>query len=302
MSPAAVVLPPRVRKVDERMLRAWPLPRPQDGGGKEARGRVLVVGGQGDLVGAVRLAGEAALRAGAGKLQLAVAAGAAPALSVMVPEARVLGLPATRAGRISGAGSLLPELARRTDALVLGPGLEGGPPLRRIAGRLLCSLQAPVVLDAGALDLAVLRAWHRRPDRPPAILTPHHGEMAALLGCDVAQVADDAHAIAVGFAREWGAVVVLKGATTWIAAPDGGAWVHRGGSAGLGTSGSGDVLAGVIGGLCARGAAPAQAACWAVRAHARAGSALARRVGDLGFLAREIAETVPRFLATVGSK
>lgn len=289
------------RNVDARLLAAWPLPQPE-AGGKEARGRVLVVGGQGDLVGAVRLAGEAALRAGAGKLQLAVASGASAALAVAVPEARVIGLPMTRTGRVGGAGPLLPELAARTDALVLGPGLEPGPSLRRMAGPLLRGLHAPVVLDAGALDLALLRTWRRLSTPPPAILTPHHGEMAVLLGCDIDDVATHAGTIARDFAREWGLVVVLKAATTWIASPADGAWVHRGGPAGLGTSGSGDVLAGVIGGLCARGASPAQAACWGVRAHARAGSVLARKVGSLGFLAREITPEVPRALGSIARK
>lgn len=292
----------RARRVDEALLRAWPLPRHRDGGGKEARGRVLVVGGQDDLAGAVRLAGEAALRAGAGKLQLAVTASAAPALAVAVPEARVVGLPSTRPGGNGSGGAGLDALAARTDALVLGPGLASGPPVRRLAARLFPRLgDATLVLDAGALDLAVLRAWHRLEARPPALMTPHHGEMATLLGCDASDVAAAPEAIAAAFAREWGLVVVLKGATTWIAAPDGATWVHRGGSIGLGTSGSGDVLAGAIGGLCARGATPAQAACWGVRAHARAGAALARRVGTLGFLAREIPAGLPRFLAATRS-
>lgn len=295
MSAAAAAGRVRARTVSDALLRTWPLPQPGEGG-KEVRGRVLVVGGQGDLVGAVRLAGEAALRAGAGKLQLAVAASAAPALSVAVPEARVVGLPVAPSGRISGSGLRLSRMAAQTDALVLGPGLEAGPALRRLAARLLPALDAPVVLDAGAIDLKLLGAWRRLPAPPPAIITPHHGEMAALLGCDIDTVAGAPDALAAGFAREWGLVVVLKGATTWIAGPDGRAWVHRGGSAGLGTSGSGDVLAGVIGGLCARGATPVQAACWGVRAHARAGAVLARRFGALGLLAREIAAEIPRLL------
>ncbi|HEY4529277.1 MAG TPA: NAD(P)H-hydrate dehydratase [Luteimonas sp.] len=296
MSPAAVRGRVPARKVDATLLRRWPLPQPTDGGGKEARGRVLVVGGERELVGAVRLAGEAALRAGAGKLQLAVAGAAAGAIAVAVPEARVIALPEAASGRLTGNGARLPELAPRTDALVLGPGLETGAATRRLAARLLPRLAAPVVLDAGAIDLGLLRTWRRLGNPPRAILTPHHGEMAALLDCDAADVAADPERLARDFAREWGLVVVLKGAVTWIASPDGRSFIHRGGSAGLGTSGSGDVLAGVVGGLCARGAAPEQAACWAVRAHARAGAALARRRGPLGFLAREIAGELPALL------
>ena len=151
----------RARNVDARLLAAWPLPQPE-AGGKEARGRVLVVGGQGDLVGAVRLAGEAALRAGAGKLQLAVASGASAALAVAVPEARVIGLPMTRTGRVGGAGrSCRSGSAAR--ALLWG-GIEPGR-LAWMAGRCR-GLHAPVVLDAGALTLRA-RTWAGCP--PPAV-------------------------------------------------------------------------------------------------------------------------------------
>jgi len=286
---------PRPTPLTAARLRAWPLPEQAEGGGKEQRGRVLVVGGQRDLVGAVRLAGEAALRAGAGKLQLAVAASSAPALATAVPEARVLGLPEA-AGAVTGVGRHLPAAVAGADALVLGPGFEPGIAMRKMAARLLPRLQGGVVLDAGAIDLSVLRGWHRLRRRPGVVVTPHHGEMASLLGCDVERVAAHAPAVASRFARDWDVVVVLKDAQTWIAAPDGGLWLHRDGPAGLGTSGSGDVLAGLIGGLCARGATPAQAACWGVWLHARAAARLDGR-GAAGFLAREISPGVPVLLA-----
>ena len=106
----------------------------------------------------------------------------------------------------------------------------------------------------------------------------------------------DAQTIARDHARDWGVVLVLKGPTTTIAAPDGRLWVNTAGSAGLGTSGSGDVLAGLIAGLVARGAAPEQAAAWGVHLHARAGARLSRRVGLVGFLAREIGDEIPALM------
>lgn len=291
----------RAGQLGATLLRAWPLPAHADGGGKEVRGRVLVVGGERELAGAVRLAGEAALRAGAGKLQIAVAAAVAPALAVAVPEARVLALAETARGAIAGTGRGLAATAARADALVLGPGMERGPGLRALARRLLPRLPGAVVLDAGAIDLALLRAWHRLGQRPPAIVTPHHGEMASLLDCDAADVAAHAPRVALRFAREWGLVVVLKEACTWIAEPAGGLWCHRNGPPGLGTSGSGDVLAGLIGGLCARGATPAQAACWGVWLHARSAAGL-QGAGAMGLLAREIAAGVPALLAANGPR
>ena len=285
----------RPKPLTAALLRSWPLPLHGDGGGKEERGRVLVVGGQRDLAGAVRLAGEAALRAGAGKLQLAVAASAAPALAIAIPEARVLGLPEGADGSIAGGGRHLPEAAAGADALVLGPGAESGTAMRALAARLLSRLAGSAVLDAGAIDLPLLRGWHRLRKRPRAIITPHHGEMASLLGCDAADIAAHAAPLAAAFARDWDLVVVLKSADTWIADPSGGLWLHRNGPPGLGTSGSGDVLAGLIGGLCARGATPAQAACWGVWLHARAAARL-EGGGAMGLLAREIAVGVPALL------
>jgi hydroxyethylthiazole kinase-like uncharacterized protein yjeF len=125
------------------------------------------------------------------------------------------------------------------------------------------------------------------------ILTPHAGEMASLLGIELEAVEGDRVLVARTFARDSGAIVVLKGADTCIAAPDGRAWLHTGGSIGLGTSGSGDVLGGVIAGLVARGASAEQAAVWGVALHGRAGARLSKRHATVGFLAREIAWELP---------
>jgi NAD(P)H-hydrate repair Nnr-like enzyme with NAD(P)H-hydrate dehydratase domain len=138
----------------------------------------------------------------------------------------------------------------------------------------------------------------RQPRRPDArlLLTPHAGELAHLSGLDKAGIAADPLAAARRHAREWHATVALKGATTVIATPDGRSWCHAAGNLGLAVSGSGDVLAGIMAGLAARGAPLEQAAAWGVALHARAGERLAVQVGTLGFLARELAGEVPRLL------
>jgi ADP-dependent NAD(P)H-hydrate dehydratase len=130
----------------------------------------------------------------------------------------------------------------------------------------------------------------------PVLVTPHAGEMAHLTGIakDAICAAPDRHALDA--ALRWNAVVALKGARTVIAAPGGERWQHEGGNVGLATSGSGDVLAGVIAGLAARGAALAQAAAWGVALHARAGERLAERLGKLGYLARELCDCIPALL------
>jgi ADP-dependent NAD(P)H-hydrate dehydratase len=148
-----------------------------------------------------------------------------------------------------------------------------------------------VVLDALAMNVA----RRSTPFDQPVLLTPHAGEMAHLSGCSKQAVAADPQAAAIEGARRWRAVVALKGATTVVASPDGRLWTHRGGEAGLATSGSGDTLAGMIGGLAARGAGPEQACAWGIMLHAGAGARLASG-GALGFLARELPAQVPAVL------
>jgi hydroxyethylthiazole kinase-like uncharacterized protein yjeF len=270
------------------LLREWPLPDPQ--GDKEARGTVLVVGGSRYTPGAVLLAGVAALRAGAGRLQLAVEASAAAALSIAVPEAKVLGLPE----RTGDVPEELLGLARDADVLAIGPGLDDIDETARLMSRVLdvAAEDAGVVLDAYALgalsnDAGLLAG---RPQR--VVLTPNVTEAQVLLGSEP----DDLAEAAMTLAERYRAVVSLYG---HVAAPDGRCWREESGDAGLGTSGSGDVRTGIVAGLLARGAEPAQAACWAAFAHAVSGQRLAPRYGRTGFLAREIVDEVAYTIATV---
>jgi NAD(P)H-hydrate repair Nnr-like enzyme with NAD(P)H-hydrate dehydratase domain len=135
----------------------------------------------------------------------------------------------------------------------------------------------------------------------PVILTPHAGEMAHLTGRSKEALQETPQQVAMRQAKAWNAVVALKGPTTCIARPDGECWTHTSHAPGLGTSGSGDVLAGIIAGLAARGAAPEQALAWGVALHARAGRALAERVGTVGFLARELSAQVPGLMRALAA-
>jgi ADP-dependent NAD(P)H-hydrate dehydratase len=134
----------------------------------------------------------------------------------------------------------------------------------------------------------------------PVLLTPHAGEMARLSGVDKDTVCRDAALLAQQSAQRLNAVVALKGATTWIATRDRRLWRHDGGNVGLATSGSGDTLAGITCGLAARGASLEQAAVWGVALHARAGDALARRLGPLGYIASELLAEVPALMHALG--
>lgn len=277
--------------LDDDALRAWPLPQPDHEGDKTARGRTLVVGGSCELPGAVMLAATAALRAGAGKVMVATAASVAHAVAVALPEARVLALPETGEGGLHLKGvAKLAEVADQVDALLVGPGLQDEATACRFVESLLPSFpDAACILDATAMGVvATLAPFARAP-----LLTPHAGEMAHLLGVDKADVDADPARTAIDAARRWNVVMALKGAVTHIASPEGRVWRSDAGNVGLATSGSGDVLAGLIVGLAARGAPLTQAAAGGVALHARAGVRLAQRFGTLGYLARELPGEVP---------
>jgi hydroxyethylthiazole kinase-like uncharacterized protein yjeF len=293
---------PAVQQLDAALLRAWPLPMPQADGDKEARGHVLVLGGSREMPGAVILAATAALRAGVGKLTIATGQSVAQLVALAIPEARVLGLAETDTGGLQlSAVARLDPLADRINAILVGPGMQDEPATAGLVHALLPRLgdsDVKVVLDATAMG--ALRHPPGGNDRfrfaRPVVLTPHAGEMAHLTGVPKTDVCAAPWPLAQRCAERWNAVVALKGAVTWIAAPGGEGWRHEGGNVGLAISGSGDVLAGIIAGCAARGATLAQAACWGVALHARAGERLAARCGTLGFLARELCNEIPALL------
>jgi len=178
---------------------------------------------------------------------------------------------------------------------VAGPGLEvdnAAAPL----GRKLLGLGKPMALDAALLHVLADCADEVRAAKIPPILLPHSGEMASLLGWDVGEIEDDPVAAGLECAGRYNALVLVKGAQSRVVAPDGRCWKYEGGGPGLGVSGSGDVLAGIVGGLLARKAGPLTALLWAVWLHGEAGRALSSKVGPLGYLAREIAGEVPALL------
>lgn len=285
--------------VEEGWLARHPLPMLCGAEDKNSRGRVLVVGGAEFVPGALRLTGEAALRAGAGKLQLATVCSTATALGVLMPEAAMIALPADQDGEIAlEAADILEERIQHCDCLVLGPGMSVGDRTDQLVAKLLSQPDENrnFVLDAAALTsvggLEDLIASHDG----RVILTPHHGEMARLAKVPIEEVANDPEGIAAETARQFGCTVVLKGRITQIARPGGTLMRCENGCVGLATGGSGDVLAGLMGGLCARGASPLAASAWACWAHGKAGQILSREIGPIGFLAREILPLLPKLL------
>ncbi|MCW2839761.1 MAG: NAD(P)H-hydrate dehydratase [Aeromicrobium sp.] len=275
-------------------LREWPLPAAE--GDKSSRGTVLVVGGSRFTPGAVLLAGTAALRAGAGKLQLATTESTATALSIAVPEAMVIGLPENDAGAAHASQvDQLVDLACAADVVLIGPGLidvdEAGSLLEVVIDAI--GDDVSVVVDAYALGALSKRQELLKGRARRAVLTPNQGEGARLLDRDLGDDLDEESAV---IARTFDCVVSLFG---HVARPDGTVWRDETADTGLGTSGSGDVLAGLVAGLLARGADPEQAACWAAHVHAAAGQRLAVEHGRVSYLAREIVDGIAPALAAL---
>jgi ADP-dependent NAD(P)H-hydrate dehydratase len=316
----------RAELVTPTLLRGWRLPG--GGSGKDDRGTVLVVGGARTTPGAALLSGVAALRSGAGRLTLAVAESVAVQVAVALPEAGVLGLPETPSGSVAGsAASALTDKMASADAVLVGPGLddkdEAVDLLRGMLAMPADGTPPALILDAYALGCLPELEGGLGPWADRLILTPNVTEAGILLGRDV----DDLHPDVQELADKYHAVVSCQGV---IAAPGsagkaeasgvgdgesdagtrdggsddgarggggrgagGGRWEITTGHSGLGTSGSGDVLSGIIAGLRARGTTDAQAACWGTHLHAAAGDRLASRLGGLGYLARELTEELP---------
>lgn len=280
-------------EVTAELLRGWPLPVVHGDSDKEARGCVLVLAAGAQVAGATLLTALAALRAGAGKLQIAAPRSLAVSLALSAPEARVIPAAETPAGELSpDAAEALAQAFDRAAVAAIGPGMMDGEAAGELALRLLAGGSTPAVIDAAAMHGLAVEPERARACAGRMVVTPHAGEMAKLVG----RTKDEILAAPLQAAREAAAklqaVVALKGPETVICTPDGTAWRHRSQAVGLATSGSGDVLAGVIAGLMARGASPAQATVWGVYAHGQAGERLGRRVGRLGYLARELLDEI----------
>jgi ADP-dependent NAD(P)H-hydrate dehydratase len=296
-------------QITPSLLRGWPLPSP--GADKYSRGAVLVIGGARRTPGATLLAGTAALRAGAGRLTLAVPESVAVQLAVTLPEAGVIGLRESAGGSLGSEGlESLFEDFDAADAVLIGPGLDDIDGTEALLRELLRhdaartsdrdddGGPAAIVLDAYALGCLPKLVDDLDPWAGRLILTPNPTEAAILLGRDADLGDEEALAAAVvEISEKYRAVVSCQGL---IARPPGGdapeaaeRWQITTGYGGLGTSGSGDILAGAIAGLRARGTTDAQATCWGTHLHAAAGDRLASRLGSLGFLARELADELP---------
>jgi hydroxyethylthiazole kinase-like uncharacterized protein yjeF len=278
------------------VLRQWPLPRL--GGDKHARGTALIVGGGRQTPGAVLLAAEAALRLGAGKVQVATTGSTAAHVAVALPEGYVEALPETRQGDLlPSAASRILELAAGAEAVLMGPGLSDPLASALLLGEVVPHLDCTLVLDA--LATAYLTPDLHRVSHLSGrvLLTPNVSELAATLALEVAEVRDDPETATRTLARQTRATVLSGDETSYIVTPEGRCWSTEAGPPSLATAGSGDVKAGAVVALCARGAPVEQAAAWAAHCHGVAGERLVRRTS--GFLARDVVTELPSALAAI---
>jgi len=278
---------------DEEAFRIVLRPRPAIGH-KGTFGHLLILAGSKGKTGAAALAAHGALRSGAGLVTLGCPSGIQPVLAQKLTEAMVEGLPETRSGTLSREGMpVIESMLEKKKALAIGPGLGLGRETQALARQLLEAAPVPVVADADALHALGTDHGPVMRSKQPRVLTPHPGEMAHLLGCTTAEVQHDRVAAALSLAYSSKAVVVLKGARTVIAAPEGKISINIAGNPGMGAGGMGDTLTGIIGGLLAQGYDAWDAARISVFVHGRAADQIAKLRGSWGYLASEVADWIP---------
>jgi hydroxyethylthiazole kinase-like uncharacterized protein yjeF len=292
--------PDGARPVDGALLAQHRPPDGDDAGDKSDRGQVVVVGGDAETPGGAMLAAIAALRAGAGRAHVIVDEVATAAMAVANPELRVSALP--QHARLQAAPRLVGSL-ERADAVVLGSGCTDPEQASSLVVQV-----APLVAPGAVLvvDAAALSALTERPElvselRERAILLPNPTEAARLLQRSDDEVGDDLERATREVLDRFGTTVAVRGATSWTATPGDGPFVDETGHPALGTSGSGDVLIGIVAGLAARGATPLGATLWGVRAHGLCGESLATELGGLGLLARDLLDRIAPVLNELAS-
>jgi NAD(P)H-hydrate epimerase len=273
------------------------VPRRGPSSTKFSSGNVFVIGGSVGLTGAPTMAALAAMRAGAGYVTVAAPASLEVMFGVRLLEAMMVGLPESEGALSVESEEKVLQAIGRADAVVLGPGLSKREGAQELARELTQSIDVPLVLDADGLNAHAGRIEELLPHRRwPTVLTPHAGELARLLEVDTEEVERRRLHHVRAAATRTKAFVVLKGDDTLIAAPTGRVAISRGRAPALATAGTGDVLAGVIGAMLAKGLAPAAAACAAVYCHARAGQIAAAPYGPDGVIASDVIRCLPEAL------
>jgi ADP-dependent NAD(P)H-hydrate dehydratase / NAD(P)H-hydrate epimerase len=285
----------RAGLISERVLELFPHRRRH--GTKFDSGVVVVVGGSAGLTGAPTMAARSAQRAGAGYVQVAVPEPAQQAVDLRLLEQMSRGLPHSDGAHTPEGIEDVLGMAERAGALVLGPGLGRSEPALEFAREVARRVEVPLLIDADGLNAHAGRLHLLRERDAPTVLTPHEGELGRLLATDSREVARRRVAHVREAAELSGAVVLLKGDDTLVAAPGGPVAVSPGGTPALATAGTGDVLSGLIGALLAKGLGAQEAAALGTLAHVRAGRAAAARFGTDHVMAGDVIDSLGTGLA-----
>ncbi len=270
------------------------LPARQRDSNKGTFGKALCVCGSYGMAGAAMMAASAALRCGAGLVQLAIPCSIYPCVASRLLEPVMLPLTESEEGRLcEQSAPLLQEALCKASSCLIGCGTGADEKTAEVVLKLLRESKIPTVLDADGINCIASHKDILKTVKAPVILTPHPGEMARLTGQTVTQVQSARTRIAADFAREYGVVLVLKGHHTVIAVPDGRQWVNPTGNAGMARGGSGDLLAGMIVAFLAQGMSAEDAAVAAVYLHGAAGDCCAKKYSQISMLPHEMLEELP---------
>ncbi|GAB4561479.1 MAG: bifunctional ADP-dependent NAD(P)H-hydrate dehydratase/NAD(P)H-hydrate epimerase [Geothermobacteraceae bacterium] len=279
------------------------LPARPETGHKGTFGHLLVVAGSKGKTGAASLSAAGGLRGGCGLVTLALPASQQPVVAGLQAEIMTEPLADRDGMLVEEAWQPLEQLLPGRSAVALGPGIGRSAGSDALVRRLVASCPLPMVIDADGLNALAEDLSPLNGGQPmPPVLTPHPGEMARLCGVSVKEVVERGLELARDFARRRRVVLVLKGAPTLVAGPDGTLAINGSGNPVLATAGSGDVLTGLIGALLARGMAPFDAARLGVYLHGLAGDLLAERGGREGFVAGDVASALPEAWARLRRK
>jgi ADP-dependent NAD(P)H-hydrate dehydratase len=276
-----------MKTINLELLKSFPLPDYSDDASKKTRGKLLLIGGSRRIPGAAILAAKAALRSGCGSVRLAAPESVALHIGIAIPELMVIPLPETTDGTISPeAIDLIAAQCKFCDAAVIGPGLDENEQTDAFAREVINMAPLPLLVDASAISALDAKFESGKAAR---IFTPHEVEFEALSG---KKVGDDKEKVAHDWAKKSKAILALKGATTVIS--DGNeSYQTEGETRVLGTAGSGDVLAGIIGSLLAQGVKPLDATIWGVQFHHYIGEEFQKEGSEDGVLARDFIDRLP---------
>ena len=270
------------------------LPERPAEGHKGTFGHVFVIAGSRGYTGAAKLAAEGAGRSGAGLVTLGIAFPLANVIAAGLLETMSLRLPSTEQETIAfEALEAALQFANRVQSAVLGPGLSSNSDTVQFVLDFLPGCPVPLVLDADGLNALSEQPALAAEAVHGLIMTPHPGEMARLTGLSTEEIQGNREAVAAQYAQEWNSVVVLKGHPTIVAAPGGPIAVNSTGNHGLAKGGTGDILAGLLGGLLAQGMTPFDAACTGVYLHGLAGDLAQARYTSRGMLAGDVLQCLP---------